>query len=134
MGSANVDLVRSIYAGWERGDFSSVDWADQDIEYVRADGPAPGSWRGFARIAEAMRDFMNAWTELRVIAEDYRELDGERVLVLVHASGRGKASGLDLGEMGKAAQLFHVQDGKVTRLVTYYDRDRALVDLGRFGA
>ena len=37
--------------------------------------------------------------EYRVEADEYRELDGGRVLVLVHSSGRGKASGLELGQM-----------------------------------
>ena len=29
----NVEIVRSIHRAWEKGDFSSADWADPDIEY-----------------------------------------------------------------------------------------------------
>jgi ketosteroid isomerase-like protein len=131
MASANLELVRSIVAAFERGDFSSAEWAHPEIEYVHADGPAPGNWRGLAGMAEAWRGFLDAWEEWSSEADEYLELDGERVLVLVHISGRGKTSGLEVGQMrAKGAGLFHVRDGKVTRLVVYFNRERALADLG----
>jgi hypothetical protein len=92
--SANVDLVRPIYADWERGDFSSADWADPEIEYVWPDGLAPGSSTGLVGMAEAMRGVLSAWEDFRVEAVECRELDDERFLVFTRASGRGKASGL----------------------------------------
>jgi ketosteroid isomerase-like protein len=129
--SANLDLVRSIYADWERGDYSSTDWADPQLEYVIHGGPVSGAWAGLDGMALGWRGWLDAWSDYRTEAEEYRELDGERLLVLTHDSGRGKASGLELGEMGpKAAVLFHVRRGKVMRLVVYFDRDRALSDLG----
>jgi ketosteroid isomerase-like protein len=129
--STNVEVVRSIYADWERGDFSAAEWAQPEIEFVMADGPSPGSWRGLAGMAAAWRDFLSAWEEFRSEAEEYRELDDQRVLVLAHFSARGKTSGLEAAQLHvKAASLFHVRDGKVTRYVNYYDRERALADLG----
>jgi ketosteroid isomerase-like protein len=126
-----LDLVRSIYADWERGDFSRADWADAEIEYMAADGPEPGTWEGLAGIAKVNRDWLNAWAEIRIVAEEFRELDNERVFVLSRGSGLGKTSGLDIADLStEAAQLFHIQDGRIMRLVVYFDRDRALADLG----
>ena len=131
MASSNVDLVRSIYAARQRGDFSSNDWAHPEIEFVMADGPIPGRWQGLAGLAEVMRDWIDAWQEFRGEAEEYRELDNERVLVLVHMKGRGKTSGLELEHLGaKAATLYQIREGKVIKVVQYLDGQRALADLG----
>jgi ketosteroid isomerase-like protein len=129
--SANVELVRSIYAAWERGDFSSIDWAHPEIEYVRADGPSPGSWTGLAGMAQGWRDFLSSWEDLRIEADEFRELDAERLLVLNHFSGRGKTSGVDVRPLrAKAGSVFHFRGDKVIRLVQYRDHRRALADLG----
>jgi ketosteroid isomerase-like protein len=129
--SENLDLVRSILTANERGDYSSTAWAHPDIEFVVADGPSPGRWTGLDGMAEGWLDMANAWEQLRTVADEYRELGVERVLVQVRRSGRGKTSGVELGGIDSdGAALFHVRDGRVTRLVVYFDRDLALADLG----
>jgi ketosteroid isomerase-like protein len=131
MTSANLDLVRSICANWERGDYSSVEWAHPEIEYTVVGGLTPGSWTGVAGMAEASRDLLSAWKDFRIEVDEYRELDGERVLVLWDFRGRGKASGLEAEQMrAKGTYLFQIRGGKVIRFVYYFDRDRALADLG----
>jgi ketosteroid isomerase-like protein len=129
--SENLDLVRSIFADWERGDFSSNDWADPAIEWVAADGPVPGTRTGMAGLAEGARDVLGAWEDARVEPEDYRELDSERILVFVRYGGRGKTSGLEFEQLRTtSAWLVYVHDGKVTKFVRYWDRQLALADLG----
>jgi len=128
--SANLDLVHSIIADWERGDFTSAEWADDKIEFVLPDGPDPGSWTGIAAMGEAWSRRIRTSEGFRITAEAVRELDDERVLVLTPVSGRSKTIGLDIGQMSrKGATLFHISDGKVMRLVPHFDRDLAFADL-----
>jgi ketosteroid isomerase-like protein len=134
--SANLDLVRSIYADCERGDFSSVEWADPEIEYVQSEwGMLPRtSSHGPVGMAEAARARLEVLRDVRGLADEYRELNDGRVLVLDRTSGRWKRSGIEFRESTSTllvgAHLFHVRDGEVTKLVACADRDRALADPG----
>lgn len=127
--SENLDVARSIYAEWQRGDYGSADWARPEIEFVKADGPDPGKWQGVGEMARSWYETLHAWAEFRSEGDEYRELDAERVLVLTHFWALGKASGLEIGQARQGASLFQFRDGKVFRLVLYWDRERALTDL-----
>jgi ketosteroid isomerase-like protein len=130
--SENLDLVRSICADWERGEYTSLAWAHPQIEFVIADLPtSSGTWQGVAAMVQAWADFLDAWEAHRVKVDEYRELDHERVLTLGHFEARGRASGVGVQDFSpKGANLFTVRGGKVTGLVIYFDQDRALADLG----
>jgi ketosteroid isomerase-like protein len=130
--SANLDLVRSIYADWERGDWSSIEWADPKIEFVLADGPEPSRSTGIAEMVAAWRNRLNVIDGARVVAEEFHELDDGRVLVLVDNTGRASMSGIEMRELGDArvAAVFRVEGTKVTSLVLYWEWRRALADHG----
>ena len=129
--SENLDLVRSIFAGWERGDYRSTEWAHPQFEFVIADLPDRGTSTGVAAAAEAWGEFLNAWKGHRVEAEEYRELDADRVLVRGRFVARGRASGLSVSEIrAEGANVFQIHGGKVIKLIVYFDRGRALADLG----
>jgi hypothetical protein len=132
--SENLDLVKSIVADWTKGDFSSADWADPEIDYVMVGGLNDGRWKGVDEMAEAWAGMLRAWEELRAIPDGFREIDDERVLALIRNEGRGKGSGIEIGGISTpGANVFTIRGGKVTKLEVYWERDRALAALGLDG-
>jgi ketosteroid isomerase-like protein len=126
--SENLDLVRSIYADWERGDFSHADWADSEIEFVRKAELEPERAEGIAGMAQVMRRWLAEWGEFRTgKVDEYLELDRSRVLVTGRMSGRGRASGAEVER--EFVNVFELREGRVARLTLYPDRDRAFADL-----
>ena len=94
-----------------------VEWADPEIEYALSMA-GPGSGAGIAAMARAGATSSMPGATSAPMASEYRELDDERVLVLAHVSGRGKTSGArGRADRSQGRVLFHVHDGKVTRLV-----------------
>jgi ketosteroid isomerase-like protein len=104
MSQEDVEIVRSIYAAWERGDFSSAEWAHPEIEFVAAEGPDPSQSTGVAAMTERWRQWISPWENHRSEAEEYRELDGERVLVLMRHGGRGKTSGVEVEQLDRCGR------------------------------
>jgi hypothetical protein len=126
--SENLDLVRSIYEDWERGNFSRDDWADPAIELVRPVSVDGDAIRGRDASAGGWREWLGAWKDFHAEAHDYRALEGDRVLVFGRMRGIGRLSETRIDT--ETVNLFQFRDRKVVRLVLYSNRDRALADLG----
>jgi ketosteroid isomerase-like protein len=126
--SANLDLVRSIYVDWQRGDYSSTRGAHREITFVFGDGPDTASSIGVGAMTQRWREQLRPWQDLTVESADYRELDDERILVISRVRARGATAGVEVNS--ESACVFRVRDGKVTQLDLYWDRERALTDLG----
>jgi ketosteroid isomerase-like protein len=132
--SEDLDLVRSICEPFARGDWSSVEWVDPEIEFVIGDGPLAGSWTGLSGLIKGFREVLDAYDDYCTVAEEFRELEDGRILKFHSYSGRGKTSGMEIGQMAaKGADVFEIRDGKVIRLTIYFDRGHALADLGLEG-
>ena len=128
MASANLNVVRSIYADFELGDFSSTEWADPEIELVVMDAPEAGTRRGLAAAGDFWREWLRSWEAYRAQVDEYRQLDDERVLVFGRMAGLGRRTGADVE--AAFANVVHLRDGKVVKLVMYPNRESALADLG----
>jgi uncharacterized protein len=131
MSQENVEILRRLYERWAVGDFSSADLFDPDVEYSRIGAQTPdmqGSWHGFDGLSAAMREYLRPMAGLRIEAERFFDLGGDRVLVLSRHTARGKQSGVPIEhELG---DLFTLRDGKIVRFDTYWNRTVALEAAG----
>ena len=56
-----MELVRSIYAAWERGYFGETHWVDPEIDFQAiGDTPSAGRWKGLDGMATGWREWLSA--------------------------------------------------------------------------
>jgi ketosteroid isomerase-like protein len=131
MSEENVEIVRRLYASWERGDLRTEEFFDVEIEHSRNGSELPGingEWRGIEALGAAIASYVDALADLHIEAERVIDLGGDRVLVLSRHTARGKTSGLPWAhELG---DLFTLSDGKVVRFDSYWDRADAFEAAG----
>jgi hypothetical protein len=96
---------------------------------VGAERRPAGDDRRRARVPQNVGDFS-------LEPDEYRELNDGRVVVSPHVHARGKRAASSSSKRSgpkRGTNVFHARDCKVTRLAIYFDRDRALADLGLEG-
>jgi ketosteroid isomerase-like protein len=126
MSRENVEVVRRLFPAFNRRDMNEfLKLLDPDVEWVPILAVLEGRvYRGHAEVEQWVADLATDWEHFEVYYEELRDL-GERVLVLGGWRGRGRASGVELGDQ-PATWLLDVEDGKVRRLRTFTDRAEAL--------
>jgi ketosteroid isomerase-like protein len=127
MSQENVEIVHSILAAWEAGDYSSADWADPEIHFIPAGLGSEA--HGIEAVSKQWREFLDAWDEFATVPKQIIAAGDDRVLVLVQFRGRGKGSGTPVMDF-EGAQLFSLHGGKVVRLALYTDTEKALEAAG----
>jgi uncharacterized protein len=127
----DVEILRGLYARWERGDFVTPEAFDPQVEFVRTVGPedagTSGSWRGVDAMWDALVEWLQAWTDMHYSAEKFIPV-GDRVLVLSRETARGKVSGLSSEQ--QTADVFVLRGGRIVRWEFYWDRSDALKAVG----
>jgi ketosteroid isomerase-like protein len=127
---SNVDIIRSMYEQWARGDFPPS-FIDPEVVHRRIGAQTPdmeGEWRGIDALASSMRDYLRSFSDLRIEAEEIVDLGSDRVLVLSRHKAIGKLSGAPIDhELG---DVFTLRDGTVVRYESYWNRAEALRAVG----
>ncbi len=77
---------------------------------------------------ESLRELEGSFDELTFEPERYLQAPGGEVVVLIHARGRGRGSGLTIDN--HIAWVWSFRDGQAVRLVVYEDPAEALEAVG----
>jgi ketosteroid isomerase-like protein len=122
MSEENVELVRRIYEGWARGDFSQTEPFHPDIDFEMVDWPHQTKARGIEEMWRTWRSTLSAFGRFRAVPTEYVDF-GRNVLVLNRIEGSGKESGADVS--ADTASVLTVDGGKVVRIRLYWNTANA---------
>jgi ketosteroid isomerase-like protein len=123
----NVGVVRSLYAGWLRGEIG-IDKLDPEISMVESETlPGAASAYGIEAVERYMRSFVNYWEQIRFEPQEYIDA-GNQVVVVASLIGKGKKSGVEVTRTW--AYVWTVRERKALRMVGYADRAEALKAVG----
>ena len=128
MSRENVELVRTVYEGWARGDFrAGSDLLAPDFEWKQSpDAVEPGAHRG-AAVGTALRHLFEVFEDYRIEAEEYLDA-GDAVVVVCRARGTARGSGMTLDQ--RVVLVWRARDGKLVGTEAFRNRGDALEAVG----
>ena len=125
MSRENVEVVRRIYEAFARGDIATlVSATDPEIRcYDRAGHPGAKVFYGHQGLLQLIEDDRQVFDEIRWEPREFTEV-GDRVVVPIRQSGRGKASGIPIQD--DVVMVWTLDGGKALELHIYATEREAL--------
>jgi ketosteroid isomerase-like protein len=126
---SKVEIVKRFVDAFNRVDVDAV-VADLDLDVELHEWPtAPGarSYRGPDGVRQALETWFEVWEWMRVEITELVE-NGDRVLVSMHQKAKGRGSEIEV-EID-SYNVYTFDDGKVTRMELFTEREPALEAAG----
>jgi ketosteroid isomerase-like protein len=129
MSQENVEVVRRGFEAWEADDLGGLlaVFDDELVTRRLAPMPDPGTWHGPEGAIEVAAEWMEAFDEFKMKAEQFIDA-GDHVVVRVAQEGRGSGSGAPV--TGVFWFVYGVRNGKAVTWDMYGTRREALKAVG----
>jgi ketosteroid isomerase-like protein len=129
----NADVVRKALEQWnarpEVTESAFAEFAHPDMVMdLTSNVLNPATYQGFDGFRAFVEQVGEAWAEFRMEPEEVFE-QGDVVVVLVRAVGRGRGSGVEIDDA--VAMVCEVRDGRIAKMRVEPDREAALRLIGR---
>jgi ketosteroid isomerase-like protein len=125
----NVEIVRRAWeVGATQGLDAVADLLDPNIECSPPENaPTAGTYRGLDEIKVLISEWSELFEGFGFDPERFVDA-GDQVVVFGQQRGRGKTSGVGIGE--SQAHVYTVRNGKIVRWLMFHDRGKALEAAG----
>ena len=116
----NVEVVRDMLEDYVRGDYEAALPAfAQEVEVITS----LERFHGPAGVVEEAKRWEEMWTDYHFEVQDLVDA-GDKVVLLYRQVGKAKESGIAVEE--RAAWVYTLREGKITRVEMFQDRETAL--------
>jgi ketosteroid isomerase-like protein len=126
MSSANAEFVGRMLAAYLAGDEETLrSMIPPDCEIYGAPGLInSGTYRGFDGFQQWIKEWEDAWGEVRYELQDVIEVGDGLVVIPAHIVAKGAGSGVETDNV--FGWMFQFRDGRVVRFHAYGSVDEAM--------
>jgi ketosteroid isomerase-like protein len=129
MSEENVEIMRRSIEAWNRRDLTTASalWrSDGEIDWLRAQGPLKGVYRGYGERETFWDEFWSTFEDVQLETHGYTQA-GAEVVVPNTAHLRGR-DGIEV--TASSTFVYTVENGEITRLRMFQEQAEALEAAG----